>query len=98
MDTIKRLIEQAKALMVCPEFGRHYETDEIKFKGFLDHTYILQEACSNNHQPIFTTWITSYAPTEPADRTPLQDDHVLALHEALQHFSGNFRALWPKER
>jgi hypothetical protein len=98
MHNIQQLIEQAQSVMTCPECGRHYEAGEIKFKGFMDHTYILQTTCSNNHAPIFTTWITSYVPTLSDEVAPLQDDHVLALHKALEAFDGNFKALWSKER
>lgn len=98
MQNIQQLIEQARTLMTCPGCGRHYEANEIKFKGFMDHTYILQTACSNQHATIFTTWITSYVPTLVDDIAPLEQDHVLALHKALQKFDGNFKALWTKEK
>lgn len=97
MDNIQQLIEQAKAVMTCPSCGRHYGQDEIKFKGFMDHTYILQTTCTNQHPTIFTTWITSYAPTTASDLldlTPIETDHVIALHDALKQFDGNFKALW----
>lgn len=98
MEDIQRLIEQAQAVMACPTCGRHYKTEEITFKGFTEHTYILQTTCSNQHATIFTTWITSCAPTLREELTPLDTDHILELHQALQRFDGNFKALWPKER
>lgn len=97
MPNIEQLIEQAKALMTCPACSRHYQAEEINFKGFMEHTYILQAICSNNHAPIYTTWITSYMPTAMPDLTPLQEDHVIAMHEALTRFDGNFKALWSKK-
>lgn len=99
MNDIQQLIEQAKAMMTCPTCGRHYRTEEITFKSYLDQTYVLQATCSNNHPAVNSTWITSCAPaTQSLELSPLDTDHVLALHQALQHFDGNFKALWPKER
>lgn len=98
MQHIKQMIEQARAMMTCPGCGRHYEAKEIRFKGFLDHTYILQTSCSNQHATIFTTWITSYAPALVDDRISLETDHVLNLHQALKGFNGDFRSLWSNER
>lgn len=98
MDNIQQLIEQAKSVMTCPTCGRHYNDGEITFKGFMDHTYILQTTCSNQHPTIFTTWITSYAPPKlEQDLSPIDTDHVLALHKALQTFDGDFKKIF-KER
>ncbi len=98
MPDIEQLIEQARALMTCPSCGRHYDAEEINYKSLMEHTYVLQTSCSNKHATIYTTWITSFAPTLTEDTIPLQDDHVLALHKALQRFDGDFKALWSKER
>ena len=98
MNDIQQLIEQAKALLVCPSCGRHFAATEIKFKGFMDHTCILQASCSNQHPALFTTWITSYSPTRIEDVTPLDSDHILSLHQALERFDGNCTALWSKKR
>lgn len=99
MDNIQQLIEQAKSIMTCPKCGRHYNDGEITFKGFMDHTYILQTKCANQHAAIVTTWITSYAPpTIDQAPKPLESDDILDLHAALQKFDGNFKALWSKER
>ena len=92
---IEQLIEQARAVMTCPTCGRHYASEEISFKALMEHTYILQTTCSNNHSAIFTTWITSYSSAETEATGPIGEDHVLALHSALQHFNGDFKALWP---
>lgn len=98
MHDIEQLIQQARELMTCPSCGRHYEANEIKFKGYMEHTYMLQASCTNNHPTVFTTWVTSLLPTGAEDVVPLQDDHVLALYTALQRFDGDFRSLWAKER
>lgn len=97
MQNIDQLIEQARALMTCPACGRHYDAKEITFKGLMDHTYILQTTCSNSHATIFTTWITSYAPALTEEIGPLEHDHVLAMHDALKAFDGDFKKLWSKK-
>lgn len=98
MNHIERLIEQAKAAMACPACGRHFASNEISCKGFMEHTYILQTRCSNNHPTLYTTWITSYVPTAVNEATPLETDDLVALHQQLQGFDGNFKALWSNER
>ncbi len=97
MPDIQQLIAQAQAVMTCPVCGRHFEAEEITFKGFMEHTYILQTSCSAEHPAVFTTWVTSYMPTQTQDTSPITNDHVLALHQALQHFNGDFKALWSKK-
>lgn len=98
MQHIEQLIEQAQAVMTCPTCGRHYEAKEIVVKGYMEHTYILRTSCSNDHPTVFTTWITSSIPTVSEELTPLDTDHVLQLHQALQGFDGDFRSLWSNER
>lgn len=99
MDQIQQLIEQAKAIMTCPSCGRHYGDDEISVKRFSDHTYIMQATCSREHQAVFSTWITSYAPTPTINQemATIDTDHVIELHQALKDFDGNFKALWSKK-
>ncbi len=99
MNNIQQLIEQAKAVMTCPTCGRHYTSQEISFKGCLDHTYVLQTMCANAHPAVVTTWVTSFTgATNTHENHPIDSDHVIALHQALQRFDGNFKALWSKER
>ncbi len=97
MDNMQQLIEQARALLHCPACGRHFESKEISFKGFMEHAFVLQATCNNQHQTIFTTWITSFSDNIQQEVAPIESDHVLALHEALKQFDGNFQGLWSKK-
>jgi hypothetical protein len=97
MHDIDQLIEQAQVVMTCPTCGRHYEAEEIRFKGYMEHTYVLQASCTNDHPKVLSTWVTSLMTTLDNDVTPIQDDHVLALYTALQQFDGDFRSLWNKK-
>lgn len=94
MNEIEQLIEQARAVMVCPACGRSYEAREISFKGLSGHTYVLMTSCANNHPTVYTTWITSYKATLKPDEGAIVTDDVLRLHQRLQQFDGNFRAVW----
>ncbi len=97
MGDIQQLIEQARSHMTCPVCGRNFEAKEISFKGYLDHTFILQTSCANNHSQVYTTWITSTVPTKFNTAAPLDGDDVIALHQALKSFNGDFKALWGKK-
>lgn len=97
MLNIQQLIEQVRAMLTCPECGRSFEANEITCKGFMEHTYVLQTKCSNQHPTVFTTWITSYVDPETQHLGPMESDHVLDLHKALKRFNGDFKSLWSKK-
>jgi hypothetical protein len=97
MLNIQQLIEQVCSLITCPECGRGFESKEISCKGYMEHTYVLQTKCSNQHATVFTTWITSYVNPETDRLTPIDSDHVLDLHKALKRFNGDFKRLWSKK-
>lgn len=97
MHDIEQLIEQARLMMSCPSCGRRYEADEIRLKGYMEHTYVLQASCDHNHPNVLSTWVTSLIPTKIKELQPLHDDHVLAMYTALQQFDGDFRSLWNKK-
>ncbi len=98
MHDIFQLIEQARSSITCPACGRNFEAKEIRFKGSMDHSFVLQTSCVNNHSLIYTTWITSTVPMILRDHsTPLDSDDLITLNKALKHFKGDFNALWGKK-
>ena len=103
----KEVLKQAQQILYCTTCGRTYQLDEIRLRGFLDDTMILQTICSNHHAPVVTFYLTNAVPgakPEKATETreevekpvsrKLSKDDVLDLHQGLKDFSGDFRKLW----
>jgi hypothetical protein len=102
----KEILKQAQQILYCTTCGRTYQLDEIRLRGFLDNTMILQTVCSNHHAPVVTFYLTDA--NQGIRRGPVQlskqvihapeskvtKDDVLNLHESLKEFDGNFRNLW----
>ncbi len=59
MDLIDQILNQAKDLLYCPVCKNHYNLGEIKFRGFIDNTYIFQAYCNKGHEPLAITYLAS---------------------------------------
>lgn len=59
MDLIDQILSQAKNFLICPVCNNHYNLDEIRFRGFIDNTYIFQAFCARNHDPLAVTYLAS---------------------------------------
>lgn len=105
MSRYEDIISQAQKIISCPACGRTYAADEIKLRGFLDNTYILQTICNQGHSPLLTVFIASYQKREgkplpseirefKAER--ISSDDVIDFHEKLEKFNGDFESLWQK--
>ena len=46
-------------MLVCPVCKGRYEANEIKFRGFIDNTYIFQTYCAKGHNPVAVTYLAS---------------------------------------
>jgi hypothetical protein len=104
----KEILKQAQQILYCTTCGRTYQLDEIRLRGFLDDTVILQTICSNHHAPVVTFYLTnSQGQIEKTDKpvqlpakversTPkkVTKNDVLDLHQNLKDFNGDFRKLW----
>jgi len=103
----KEILKQAQQILYCTTCGRTYQLDEIRLRGFLDDTLILQTICSNHHAPVVTFYLTNSTPGVKADKPtvlaePVQKrepqkvtkDDVLDLHQGMKDFDGDFRQLW----
>lgn len=103
MSRYEDIITQAQKIISCPACGRTYAANEIKLRGFLDNTYILQTICSQGHSPLLTVFIASYQKKEekisPAEIEALKSqritsDDVIEFHQKIEKFDGNFESLW----
>jgi|GEM_PF-377093 len=102
----KEILKQAQQILYCTTCGRTYQLDEIRLRGFLDQTVILQTICSNHHAPVVTFYLTNATPekaekpaviTSPVPKQTIRrvtKDDVLDLHEGLKGFDGDFKKLW----
>lgn len=103
----KEILKQAQQILYCTTCGRTYQLDEIRLRGFLDDTMILQTICSNHHAPVVTFYLTNSVPGAKPEKTVelpreveklaskrVTKDDVLDLHQSLKDFDGNFRKLW----
>ena len=59
MDLIDQILNQAKEILYCPICNEGYDKHEIRFRGFIDNTYIFQAFCSKGHEPLAITYLAS---------------------------------------
>lgn len=59
MNLIDQILNQARNILYCPVCNNQYEKDRIRFRGFIDNTYIFQAYCNLNHQPVAITYLAS---------------------------------------
>ncbi|MDH4358953.1 MAG: hypothetical protein OEV37_03410 [Candidatus Berkelbacteria bacterium] len=102
MDLIDQILSQAKNFLICPVCKNHYQTGEIKLRGFIDNTYIFQAFCARGHQPLIVTYLASLQRLEkpigayfhPLSGEKITEDLVLKAEENLDKFDGNFKKIW----
>jgi len=59
MNLIEQILDQARNILYCPVCNSQYDKDRIRFRGFIDNTYIFQAYCNLNHQPVAITYLAS---------------------------------------
>lgn len=59
MNLIDQILEQARNILYCPVCNSQYDRQRIRFRGFIDNTYIFQAYCNLNHQPVAITYLAS---------------------------------------
>ena len=59
MNLIDQILNQARNVLYCPVCNTQYEKERIKFRGFIDNTYIFQAFCNLNHYPVAITYLAS---------------------------------------
>lgn len=102
MDLIDQILNQARNNLLCPICHSQYDAGKLKFRGFIDNTYIFQGICANSHEPTIITYLASLHRLEKPIGTyfhtvsgkkitkELADQAVSEISK----FEGSFRELW----
>ena len=90
MPNLHEIIVQIQKDLYCPVCGKNYEIGEIRLRGLLDHTLIIQTICSSGHMTLFMTTFRAKKETPK----PLSTNDVLDLTNALEDFDGDFQKVW----
>jgi hypothetical protein len=59
MDLIDQILQQARNYLFCPICNAQYQSGEVRFRGFIDNTYIFQAYCAKGHEPLAVTYLAS---------------------------------------
>ena len=102
MDLIDQILNQARSFLICPVCNNHYQMEEIRFRGFIDNTYIFQAYCAKGHQPLAVTYLASLHKLEkpigayfhPLSGEKLTPDMARKAEEVIESFNGDFRKIW----
>ena len=105
MDLIDQILSQAKNFLVCPVCHNHYDTNEIRFRGFIDNTYIFQAYCAKQHDPLAVTYLASLHRLEKPigayfhafSNKKITKGMIGKIEKDVDAFDGNFEALWPNK-
>lgn len=92
MPSIGEIIKQIQKDLCCPACGRKYEIGEIRLKGLFNQTLIVQTICTNGHMAIFMTNFKK----ERVEEKPISTNDIIALHQALEKFDGDFQKEWSR--
>lgn len=90
MPNMHEIIAQIQRDLYCPVCGRSFEIGEIRLKGLLDHTLIVQTICAQGHMTLFMTTIKN----DSVKKKTFNTDDILDLHKALDKFDGDFQTIW----
>jgi hypothetical protein len=94
MPSLIELLQQAQKELTCPTCGRSFLIPEIRPRGHVNNTIMLQAVCSNNHFPIVLIFIPSKPFTEKIE--PIRRQDITSLKKTLDTFEGDFHDLWKK--
>jgi hypothetical protein len=92
MPSLIELLHKAQKELTCPTCGRSFMLSEIRPRGHINNTIMLQAVCSNNHFPIVLIFI----PSKPfsAAIEPISKKEITQLKESLSAFNGDFSRIW----
>jgi hypothetical protein len=92
MPSLIELLHKAQKELTCPTCGRNFLLSEIRPRGHINNTIMLQAVCSNNHFPIVLIFIPSKPFT--AAINPISKRDIVNIKQKLESFSGDFETLW----
>ncbi len=92
MPSLIELLQQAQKELRCPTCGRSFLLSEIRCRGHMNNSVMLQAICSENHFPTVLIFIPSK--TFPDSLRPLTKKDVTKIKEVIAEFDGNFSKIW----
>jgi len=101
MNLIDQIINQARNILYCPVCNNQYDKERIRFRGFIDNTYIFHAYCNRNHQPLAITYLASLHRIEKLISTyfhllsgnKITREVANSASRALENFKGNINEL-----
>lgn len=94
MPSLIELLHKAQKELSCPTCGRNFLLSEIRPRGHINNTIMLQAVCSNNHFPIVLIFIPSKPFT--ADIAPITKNDIEKIKDSLEAFNGDFNLIWKR--
>lgn len=102
MDLIQQIINQARNILACPVCSSHYEVSQIRFRGFIDSTYIFQAICNKNHEPVAVTYLASLQKIDkpisayfhPLSGEKITNELAEEAENIIEKFDSDVSALW----
>ena len=102
MDLIQQIINQARNILACPVCSTHYDANQIRFRGFIDSTYIFQAICNKSHEPVAVTYLASlkkmdqpisaYFHTLSGEK--ITDELADEAEDMIERFDSDISVLW----
>ncbi len=86
------LLQQAQKELRCPTCGRSFLLSEIRCRGHINNSVMLQAICSDNHFPTVLIFIPSKP--FPHQIKPISKRDITQFKEHLATFDGEFSKLW----
>jgi len=101
MNLIDQIINQARNILYCPVCNNQYDKERIRFRGFIDNTYIFHAYCNLSHQPIAITYLASLHRIDQPISTyfhllsgeKITNETALKVNKMLDSFKGNINEL-----
>lgn len=89
MPNLHEIIAQIQRELHCPICGKKYEVREIKLKGIIGQSLMIQTTCQKGHMTLFVTTIKKVN-----NSAPINSNDVIELFRAIKNFDGDFHKLW----
>lgn len=86
MNTLREIIRQAQQELYCNTCRRSFSLDEIKFKGQLEKTILLQTVCMNGHPPTIMVFMAPFSGKNLFE--PITHDDIINFHKDISKIKG----------
>ncbi len=107
---LEELIRNIQAMIKCPHCGSQYTKENIKITGQMGQAILVQLDCYVCNMPVIATIVANYQAGQKIDSAaylesknffqkditeePINSDEILALHDFLKTFNGDFEQLF----